>query len=78
MKDSEDSYVVTGWADNYTGSAARNEQLRNQRAENVVKLLVRNGVDSDRLETAAGSDNLTNYGSASADLDRAATIEIKK
>lgn len=78
MGGTEDNYVVTGWADNYTGSAARNEQLRQQRANNVVKMLVKNGVASDRLETATGSSNLTNYGEKSADLDRAATIEIKK
>ncbi len=78
MGGTEDNYVVTGWADNYTGSAARNEQLRQQRADNVVKMLVKNGVASDRLETATGSSNLTNYGEKSADLDRAATIEIKK
>lgn len=78
MSTTDDEYVVTGWADSYTGSAARNQQLREQRAENVVKLLVKNGVDDSRLETATGSDNLTNYGQESADLDRAATIEIKK
>ncbi len=78
MGSTDDEYVVTGWADNYTGSAARNEQLRQQRADNVVKMLVKNGVASDRLETATGSNNLTNYGENSADLDRAATIEIKK
>ena len=78
MGGTEDNYVVTGWADNYTGSAARNEQLRQQRADNVVKMLVKNGVASDRLETATGSSNLYNDGEKSADLDRAATIEIKK
>ena len=78
MSTTDDEYVVTGWADSYTGSAARNQQLREQRADNVVKLLVKNGVDSNRIETATADSNLTEYGENSADLDRAATIEIKK
>ncbi len=78
MSNTDDEYVVTGWADSYTGSAARNQQLREQRADNVVKLLVKNGVDESRIETATAGNNLTEYGEHSADLDRAATIEIKK
>ena len=78
MVNTDDEYVVTGWADSYTGSAARNQQLREQRADNVKKLLVKNGVESGRIETATGDSNLTTYGEGSADLDRAATIDIKK
>ena len=78
MVNTDDEYVVTGWADSYTGSAVRNQQLREQRADNVKKLLVKNGVESGRIETATGDSNLTTYGEGSADLDRAATIDIKK
>ncbi len=78
MSGTDDEYVVTGWADSYTGSAARNQQLREQRADNVVKLLVKNGVDGGRLEAATADSSLSGFGENSADLDRAATIEIKK
>lgn len=75
---SDDKYVITGWADNYTGSAKVNDNLRKNRAANVKKVLVKNGVASDRLETTTSSDNLTSYGAKSASLDRAATITVAK
>lgn len=77
MKGTDDNYTVKGWADNYTGSAKVNDRLRNARANNVKKILVKNGVKADRLETATGDGNLTNYGAKCASLDRAVTINVK-
>ena len=77
MKGTDDNYIVKGWADNYTGSAKVNDRLRNARANNVKKILVKNGVKADRLETATGDGNLTNYGAKCASLDRAVTINVK-
>lgn len=37
----DQKYVITGWADNYTGTDAINTRLRNARAESVKKVLVR-------------------------------------
>lgn len=77
MKDTNDNYTVTGWADNYTGSNKVNDRLRDARANNVKKYLVKNGVSADRISTTTGNGNLTNYGAKSASLDRAATINVK-
>jgi outer membrane protein OmpA-like peptidoglycan-associated protein len=43
------NFVLTGWADNYTGTEAINARLRAKRAEGVKDLLVRSGVDASRL-----------------------------
>ena len=43
--------VVSGYADKETGSAKRNMQLSKQRAENVAKLLIKNGISEDRITT---------------------------
>ena len=43
--------VVTGSADKATGSAKRNQQLAEQRAEAVKKYLVKKGVAEDKIET---------------------------
>lgn len=76
MKNTDEKYVLTGWADNYTGSAAVNKKLRKNRAANVKKMIVRNGVKGDRLETTTNDNNLTEYGEKSASLDRAVTITV--
>ena len=46
-------FVVTGYADKETGSAARNMQLSQQRAQNVHDYLVSKGVNSDQLDVIA-------------------------
>ncbi|MDR2414363.1 MAG: OmpA family protein [Odoribacteraceae bacterium] len=44
-------FVITGYADNITGSPKRNLELSKQRAENVFKILTKEfGVDANRLK----------------------------
>lgn len=76
MSNTEENYVLTGWADNYTGTAAFNQKLRAKRAESVKKMIVKTGVAADRLETTTNDNNLTEYGEKSASLDRAVTITV--
>ncbi len=66
--------VVTGYADSQTGSAERNRQLSEQRAEAVVTELLKMGVSRDQIETVAvgGVDTLT-----PTPYNRRATVEIK-
>lgn len=76
MQNTNEKYVLTGWADNYTGTAEINKKLRAKRAESVKKMIVKSGVASDRLETTTNDNNLTEYGEKSASLDRAVTINV--
>ena len=76
MKNSDEKYVLTGWADNYTGTDAINKKLRKNRAANVKKMIVKAGVAADRLEATTNDNNLTEYGEKSASLDRAVTITV--
>ncbi len=76
MQQSKDNYVLTGWADNYTGTAKINSKLRTDRAKNVKTVLVKKGVDGARLDTQVNDNNLTNFGAKSASLDRAVTIVV--
>ena len=66
--------VVTGYADSQTGSAERNRQLSEQRAEAVVAELLKMGVSRNLIETVAvgGVDTLT-----PTPYNRRATVEIK-
>lgn len=72
----DQKYVVTGWADTYTGTDAINARLRKNRAAGVEKVLLRNGVKASQLTIV---DNNTNnlhqdLGKKCASLDRAVTI----
>ncbi|MBR1871673.1 MAG: OmpA family protein [Bacteroidales bacterium] len=49
--DENKGLVVTGSADSATGSAKRNQQLSEQRANAVKDYLVKKGVDASRIET---------------------------
>ena len=73
-KDNNSKIVVTGYADNKTGSADYNKALSQKRAETVADELVKMGVSRDQIETVAagGVDTLNpmNY-------NRRATVEIK-
>ncbi|MFG6387058.1 MAG: OmpA family protein [Muribaculaceae bacterium] len=69
------NFVLTGWADNYTGTEASNARLRANRAEGVKDLLVRSGVDASRLSVAENSGNRMGEGDQFVALDRAVTIE---
>ena len=69
------NFVLTGWADNYTGTEAINARLRAKRAEGVKDLLVRSGVDASRLSVAENSGNRMGDGDQFVGLDRAVTLE---
>ena len=71
-------YVVTGYADNYTGTDAYNVRLRHNRANAVQKQLVRNGVPASQLETTINNENLNPNGIKFVALDRCVTITEKK
>ena len=78
MKESDKNYVLTGWADNYTGSDKINAKLRKDRVNGVKKALVKKGVKADRLDAQINEGNLTKFGAKSASLDRAVTINEAK
>ncbi|MDE5902507.1 MAG: OmpA family protein, partial [Muribaculaceae bacterium] len=69
-------YVLTGWADNYTGTEEINARLRQQRVDGVYNYLVQCGVDGGQLQTTTDNANLTDYGVKAAPLDRAVTIRL--
>lgn len=71
-------YVVTGWADDYTGSEVINEKLRKSRAAEVKRLLVKAGVEETRLKIVGNDGNLVGCGKKSAALDRAVTIKTDR
>ena len=75
MKDNPDKkYILTGWADNYTGNEQINTRLRQQRVDGVYNCLVKAGVPENRLEKRIDANNLTDYGLKGAQFDRAVTI----
>lgn len=67
--------VVTGYADSVTGSAERNRQLSEQRAEAVANEIVKMGFPREQIETVAagGVDTLSPTA-----YNRRAMVEIKK
>ena len=71
-------YVLTGWADNYTGTDNINMRLRKNRADNVQKVLVRNGVPASQVEVTTNNGNLNDLGIKCVALDRAVTIDEAK
>lgn len=73
IKNSGEKYVITGYADNYTGTDAVNARLRTRRAENVKKILVANGVDASKLEVTTNATDRFG-GKANVYLDRCVTI----
>lgn len=78
MKDNPDvHYVLTGWADNYTGNEEINTRLRNARVDGVRNFLIKCGVNPDQLESGIDAGNLTDFGREGASLDRAVTIRQK-
>ncbi len=72
--DASKKYDVKGYADNYTGSDAINNRLRNQRAGNVVKQLVSRGVSADQVQAVPVQGNLHGDNEALVSLDRCAVI----
>ena len=77
MKNENRNYLLTGWADNYTGNDVINTRLRKGRVATVKEELVKMGVADSRLETQINAGELTNYGPKCASLDRAVTIHRK-
>jgi len=77
MKNENSDYMLTGWADNYTGNDKINTRLRKGRVATVKNELVNKGVAASRLDTEINDGNLTNYGPKCASLDRAVTIHRK-
>lgn len=69
-------YVLTGWADNYTGTDEINTRLRNRRVDGVKAYLVRCGVPESQLDARIDAENLTDLGVKGAPLDRAVTIKL--
>ena len=76
QENTDKTYVLTGWADNYTGNDEINTRLRQQRADGVKNYLVSCGVNPDQLKVEIDNNNLTDYGIKSAPLDRAVTIRL--
>lgn len=69
-------YVVTGWADNYTGNDQINHRLRLNRAASVEKQLIKAGVAHSQFETTINNGNLVDMGEKFVALDRATTITV--
>lgn len=68
-------YMLTGWADNYTGNNTINVRLRNNRVNGVKKQLIKLGVPEYQLESQINNSNLCDLGAKYVALDRATTIE---
>ncbi|MBD5211374.1 MAG: OmpA family protein [Bacteroidales bacterium] len=77
MKSTPDTkYVVTGWADNYTGNDKINVNLRKNRAASVEKQLLKAGVAASQFNTTINNGNLCDMGEKFVALDRATTIQV--
>ena len=77
MRNENRDYLLTGWADNYTGNDQINVRLRKGRVATVKNELVNKGISDSRLETQINNGELTDYGPKCASLDRAVTIQRK-
>jgi outer membrane protein OmpA-like peptidoglycan-associated protein len=74
-ENSSKNYVLTGWADNYTGNDQINTRLRQNRVDGVQKQLVKFGVNASQLTATTNNGNLCDLGEKYVALDRAVTIE---
>ena len=78
MKDNPNTdYVITGWADNYTGNDEINTRLRHNRVNGVKKQLTKLGVPDEQVEAKVNHANLVDLGEKYQALGRAVTIEEK-
>ena len=76
MKSNPDTkYVLTGWADNYTGNDQINTRLRKNRVAGVEKQLLKKGVPAEQIEATINHNNLVDLGEKYQALGRAVTIE---
>lgn len=79
MNNENANYLLTGWADNYTGNDAINIKLRHDRVNGVKKTLEDKGIDGGRLNTETNNANHPSvFGASSAPLGRCVTIERQK
>ncbi|MDE6369946.1 MAG: OmpA family protein [Duncaniella sp.] len=76
--DTNKKYTVTGYADNYTGTPAVNDRLRQARANGVERVLLRNGVNASQLTVNTNDANLFGQGKEYVSLDRAVVIKANK
>ena len=77
--DTNVKYVLTGWADNYTGTDEYNARLRENRANGVYNQLVKCGVDESQITVKTNNGSLCgDLGEKYVSLDRAVTIEVAK
>lgn len=75
-KENNSKILVTGYADSSTGTAAINQKLSQNRANQVVEELVKLGVNRDMITTEAkGGVNLLGVDSP-VSFDRRATVQI--
>lgn len=74
-ENSSKKYILTGWADNYTGNDEINTRLRNERVNGVKNYLMKCGVSESQLDARIDANNLTDFGVKGAPLDRAVTIK---
>ena len=73
-KEKNSKIVVTGYADDKTGSEKKNQELSRLRAEAVANHLVALGVNRDNIEViAAGADNTLSH----TELNRRVTVVLK-
>lgn len=77
MKDTKKTYVLTGWADNYTGNDKINVRLRHNRVNGVKNQLLRYGVPESQLEATTNNGNRVDLGDKCLTLDRCVTIMEK-
>ncbi len=68
-------YILTGWADNYTGTEQINVRLRHNRVNGVEKQLLKFGVPQSQIKATINNGNLCDLGEKYVALDRAVTID---
>lgn len=75
--DTNKKYVLTGWADNYTGNDQINVRLRHNRVNGVKNQLVKYGVSENQIEATTNNANRLDLGDKCLTLDRCVTIVEK-
>lgn len=75
-ENSSKHYILTGWADNYTGTEKVNNRIRTKRVEGVKNYLLKCGVSASQIDVRTDAANLTDFGLKGAPMDRAVTIKL--
>lgn len=75
-KENNSNILVTGYADNSTGTPAINQKLSENRANQVVEELVKMGVSRDKISTAAKGGVKELGVESPVSFDRRATVQI--